>query len=112
LIIPVIVFKIAPKLSPPYLEYPMLNPHDQRHRATQRANEGIHDLLAAGIAPARVAEAYATATVQLLLAHAGREAAQDLLTSLFMMVDWEEEPPPWPCPPLKPRQNFLYISGE
>jgi hypothetical protein len=40
-----------------------------------------------------VAEAYATAAVQLVLAHAGREAAQDLLTSLFMMVDPHEETP-------------------
>lgn len=69
----------------------MLNPHDQRTRATQVADEGIHQLLAAGMAPDRVAEAYATTAVQLVLVHAGREAAQDLLTSLFMMVDQYQE---------------------
>ena len=68
----------------------MLNPHDQRRRATQVANDGIRDLLAAGMPPVRVAEAYAAAVVQLVLAHAGREAAHDLLTSLFMLVDQEE----------------------
>jgi hypothetical protein len=69
----------------------MLNPHDQRTRVTQVADEGIHQLLAAGMIPERVAEAYATTAVQLVLAHAGREAAQDLLTSLFMMVDQYQE---------------------
>jgi hypothetical protein len=69
----------------------MLKPHDQRTRATQVARESIHDLVAAGIAPARVAEASATAAVQLVLAHAGREAAHDRLTSLFMRVDPHEE---------------------
>jgi hypothetical protein len=69
----------------------MLNPHDQRTYASQVARESIHDLLAAGIAPARIAEAYAAAAATLVLEHAGREAAHDLLTSLFMRVDQHEE---------------------
>jgi hypothetical protein len=69
----------------------MLSANDQRLRATQMAHESIQQLLDAGVSFNRVAEAYAAAAVKLVLAHAGREATHDLLTSLFMLVDQEEE---------------------
>jgi hypothetical protein len=69
----------------------MLNANDQRLRATQMAQDGIHQLLDAGLSFTRIAEAYASAAVTLVLEHAGREDAHDLLTSLFMMVDQHEE---------------------
>jgi hypothetical protein len=57
------------------------------------AREAMRYLLATGIAPERVAESYTITAVKLVLEHAGREAAQDLLTSLFMMVHQHEETP-------------------
>jgi hypothetical protein len=65
----------------------MLSANDQRLRATQLAHEGIQHLLDAGVSFKRVAEAYATAAVQLVLEHDDIEDAQDLLVSLHMMLD-------------------------
>jgi hypothetical protein len=69
----------------------MLSAHDQRLRATQMAQEGIHQLLEAGISFKRVAEAYAAVAVKLVLEHAEIEDAQDLLVSLHMVLDTHEE---------------------
>lgn len=55
------------------------------------AQDGIQSLLEAGLSFRRVAEAYAATAVKLVLAHAGREDAQDLLVSLHMMLDTYEE---------------------
>ena len=64
---------------------------EQRDAARRRASEGIQQLLDAGISSAYVAEAYAAAGMHLLLEQQGYEEARDLLTALFMHLDWHEE---------------------
>jgi hypothetical protein len=69
----------------------MPSAHDQRLRATQMAQDGIHQLLDAGLSFKRIAEAYAATAIKLVLAHADIEDAQDLLVSLHIMLDRHEE---------------------
>ncbi len=69
----------------------MLSANDQRLRATQMAQDGIQQLLEAGISFKRVAEAYAAAAMKLVLECADIEDAQDLLVSLHMMLDTHED---------------------
>jgi hypothetical protein len=63
----------------------------QRTRATQVASAGVHQLLDAGISFKRIAEAYATTAVTLVLEHADIDDAHDLLVSLHLMLDKHAE---------------------
>jgi hypothetical protein len=63
----------------------------QRDDARRLASEGIQQLLDGGLAYPYVAEAYATAGINLLLANQGYEDARDLLTALWMNLARHEE---------------------
>ena len=63
----------------------------QQDAARRYASEGIQQLLDGGIALAYIAEAYATAGLDLLLEQHRYEDARDLLTALWMHLDRQEE---------------------